>query len=98
MSSPLRYYTDLMDRVFGDENRSFQSGLDVGTGIREDAFHEIAKAYPNAFTSQKLVILKPGSLSDMAYDEFCAFMKAHKFDVHKDVDGAISVKMSVRKR
>ena len=98
MPSPLRYYNDLMNRVFGDANRTFQNGMDVGTWIPESSFHEIAKAYPNAFTSQKVVIMKPGSLSERAYEDFCHFMKAHKFDVHKDVDGAIIIKMSVRIR
>lgn len=95
--TPLRYYTDLMDRVFGDvSKRTFERGLDVGTMMREPAFREISEKFREAKTSAKMVIFP--DISDMAFEDFSQFMKHHKFDVERDSFGDIHIKMSVRQR
>ena len=97
MTTPLKYFTNLMDRVFGDqETRTFDGGIENETNMTFPVWEEIHNAMPKMYTSAKMAIIS--ALSDIAYIELRNFLAQHKYDVERDYLGEIVVKMSIRKR
>lgn len=97
MTTPLKYFTNLMDRVFGEqENRTFNGGIETETNMTLPIWEEVHNAMPKMYTSAKMAIIS--GLSDIAYIELKSFLAQHKYDVERDYLGEIVVKMSIRKR
>lgn len=94
--SPLKYFKNLMNLFKDKESCNIERGIVVGTGLTVPAWDAVHDILPQMITTAKMVILPP--LPEFVFIEFEFFLKEHKFDINKDIDGNLIIKMSIRKR